>query len=84
MPSTRGPPPPESEAPAPEEEAMLPIPEWALDADLELEKSNILLLVSARLCHLDAYAALCSSCRAPCQCLLIGLETKFVSQCFTR
>ncbi len=50
MPTTRGPAHVESEAPAPEDEAMLPIPEWALEADLELEKSNILLLVSIRRC----------------------------------
>ena len=46
MPSPRVPPPAESEAPGvPEDEVMASIPEWALEADLELEKSNILLLV---------------------------------------
>ena len=62
MPSTRGPPPAECEAPAPEDEAVMPIPEWALEADLELEKSNILLLVSVCRCHLShAHAAPCWS-----------------------
>ncbi len=74
MPSTRGPPPPESEAPAPEDEMMLPIPEWALEADLELEKSNILLLVSVRRCLLSSLCCSCSSCRAYYCCGLARLS----------
>ena len=45
QPSQRPPPLPESEASTLEDEAMMPIPQWALETDLELEKSNILLLV---------------------------------------
>ena len=61
MPSTRGPPPAESEVPALEDEPMVPIPEWALEADLELEKSNILLLVSVGQCSCSCWCSCCSS-----------------------